>query len=71
MEQRRRRLRDFRIRKTDVMFILGIGLVIGEAVGSHAPDNTMVFAGLTLMGVSVGSRIASGNGDDKKNGDKP
>jgi hypothetical protein len=51
------------VKRTDLMFVLGAGLIIGEALGPEIPNNGLIVAGLALMGVSVGSRL-KGNGKD-------
>lgn len=53
-----------KIHRTDVMFVFGGGLVLGEVVSEHVPNRSVLITGLILMGVPVLNRIRNGkNGD--------
>jgi hypothetical protein len=61
----RRRL-TYRPRKSDFMFLLGAGIIIGE-VGNEVSDRATLVTGLILMGVPVANRlILPKNGNGKK-----
>lgn len=65
--ERRRRLRDWRPRRSDVLFVVGATAFLTETLGDNAPRNSIVVASLVLMGVPVFNRI-TGNGDDEGKG---
>jgi hypothetical protein len=52
-----------KIKRIDVMFVLGAGIIIGE-VGNEVSDRATLITGLILMGVPVVSHLRNGkNGD--------
>jgi len=52
-----------KIRRIDIMFVLGAGIIIGE-VGNEVSDRATLVTGLILMGVPVFDRLRKNGKDD-------
>ena len=50
-------MKNFNIRRVDILFVVGLVIVLSEALRWRGPPNpTLIFAGLALMGLPVISR---------------
>ena len=66
--ERRGRLRNFKFRRADLLFVIGATAFLTEVVSNHSTRNGIIVASLALMGVPVFGRFASP--DPPKDDDK-
>ncbi len=56
-------MRGFKIKRVDLMFVIGVALLIQQAVFASFENSSLIFAAVALMGLPLVSR-----GNDKVNG---